>query len=280
MTSHLPGHMARIDGAGNLFRFGYNQIAAAYGGIAKLSAGSIGKATFIQGDASNLGGIDSKSIGLVSIDPPYYDNVMYAECSDYFYVWMKRGSGDVFPELFSSELTDKTAEAVANSAQFKGLGRGKACALASRDYEAKMLSAFKETHRVLQDDGIMTIMFTHKKVEAWDTMAQALLEAGFMISASWPIHTESENSLHQAKKNAASSTILLICRKRPSEAKTSWWDEVQIKVDDEVRKKAEEFNNKGLRGQDTFIACFGPALQVISEELAGKEEGWYGHSPR
>lgn len=261
-----------IDGAGNLFRFGHSQISDAYDGIAKLSLGSTGKATFINGDASNIIEIDSKSVTLVSIDPPYYDNVMYAECSDYFYVWMKRGLGDVFPELFSAELTDKTTETVANPAQFKDAGRGKARGLAAKDYEAKMLFAFKEMHRVLRDDGVMTIMFTHKKVEAWDTMAQALLEAGFMITASWPIHTESENSLHQSKKNAAASTILLVCRKRPTEAKTSWWDEVQVKVDDEVRKRAEDFNNRGLRGQDTFIACFGPALQIISENWPVKRK--------
>lgn len=261
-----------IDGAGNLFRFGYSQIADAYAGIAKLSFGSTGNATFINGDASNISGIGSKSVTLVSIDPPYYDNVMYAECSDYFYVWMKRGLGEVFPELFSAELTDKTTEAVANPAQFRGMGRGKASGLASKDYEAKMLAGFTEMHRVLRDDGVMTIMFTHKKVEAWDTMAQALLEAGFMITASWPIHTESEHSLHQAKKNAASSTILLVCRKRPTEARTSWWDEVQVKVDDEVRKRAEDFDKKGLRGQDTFIACFGPALQVISENWPVKRK--------
>jgi putative DNA methylase len=261
-----------IDGAGNLFRFGYSQIADAYSGIEKLLSGSTGYITFINGDASNLSDLDTSSINLVSIDPPYYDNVMYSECSDYFYVWMKRGLGDVFPELFSCELTDKTTEAVANPAQFKGLGRGKATKLAAQDYEAKMLSAFKEMHRVLRDDGVMTVMFTHKKVEAWDTMAHALLDAGFMITASWPIHTESEHSLHQAKKNAAASTILLVCRKRPVGEKTSWWDEVQTRVDDEVRRKAEEFAAKGLQSQDISIACFGPALQVISENWPVKRK--------
>lgn len=261
-----------IDGAGNLFRFGYSQIADAYSGIEKLLSGSTGDITFINGDASNLGDLGTSSINLVSIDPPYYDNVMYSECSDYFYVWMKRSLGDLFPELFSCELTDKTTEAVANPAQFRGLGRGKATKLAAQDYEAKMLSAFKEMHRVLKDDGVMTVMFTHKKVEAWDTMAHALLEADFMITASWPIHTESEHSLHQAKKNAAASTILLVCRKRPDGEKTSWWDEVQTRVDDEVRKKAEEFAAKGLRNQDISIACFGPALQVISENWPVKRK--------
>lgn len=254
-----------IDGAGNLYRFGHSQVSDAYSGITKLIDGSTGSIQFMNGSASNLSGVESNSIDLISIDPPYYDNVMYSECSDFFYVWMKRGLGDVLPHLFSIELTDKGAEAVANVSQFKSCGVGKARSLASKDYEAKMLSTFKEMHRVLQDSGVMTIMFTHKRVEAWDTLAQALLEAGFMITATWPIHTESEHSLHQAKKNAASSTILLVCRKKVDEKKISWWDEVQTQIDQVVKSHAERFANQGLRGQDTFIACFGPALQVLSE---------------
>ena len=75
--------------------------------------------------------------------------------------------------------------------------------LAEQDYERKMAAGFREMHRVLRDDGVLTVMFTHKQVEAWDTLASALIGAGFAIKASWPVHTESEHSLHQAKKNAA-----------------------------------------------------------------------------
>ena len=254
-----------IDGAGNLYRFGHSQISDAYSGIAKLIEGSKGTIRFINGDAASLNSVKAGSVHLISIDPPYYDNVMYSECSDFFYVWMKRSLGSTFPELFAQELTDKGREAVANVSQFKGGKRGMASKLASQDYEAKMLSAFKEMHRVLRDDGVMTIMFTHKKVEAWDTLSQALLSSGFTITATWPIHTESEHSLHQAKKNAAASTILLVCRKRVDGGKGLWWDDVQLRIDDVVRKEAEKFAQQGLRGQDTFIACFGPALQVLSE---------------
>ncbi len=77
-----------------------------------------------------------------------------------------------------------------------------------------MAAAFREMYRVLHPHGVLTVMFTHKRVEAWDTLASALIGAGFTIKASWPVHTESEHSLHQAKKNAAASTILLVCRKR------------------------------------------------------------------
>ena len=256
---------AEIDGAGQLFRFGHEQIADAYKGLSKLLLGAAGTCRFLTGDAANLTSVETGSVNLICIDPPYYDNVMYSECSDFFYVWMKRGLGDVFPSMFQNELTDKDRESVANVSRFKEAGSGKARDRASRDYEAKMQNAFREMHRVLRDDGVMTIMFTHKSVDAWDVLAYALLEADFEITASWPIHTESQHSLHQAKKNAAASTILLVCRKRPKGTKSAWWEELQQRVDEVVKAKAERFAAQGLSGQDMSIACFGPTLEVISE---------------
>lgn len=262
-----------IDGAGSLFRFGYEQqMMDAYGKICGLLQGAEGRCEFLLGDAARLSSVKDKSIQIVCIDPPYYDNVMYSECSDFFYVWMKRGLSDVFPSLFNQGLTDKESETVANASRFKSHGRGKAHDLADRDYEAKMASAFKEMHRVLKDDGVMTVMFTHKKVEAWDALAYGLLEADFEITASWPVHTEFEHSLHQAKKNAAASTILLVCRKRPEQTRTSWWEETQARMDEAVTIRAQQFMSQGLRGQDVFIACFGPALQVISENWPVKKK--------
>jgi adenine-specific DNA methylase len=114
-------------------------------------------------------------------------------------------------------------------------------------------------------------MFTHKRVEAWDTLGMALLQAGFTIESSWPVHTESEHSLHQAKKNAASSTILLACRKRltsPSERGAGgevWWDDLQGRVRQTARQKAEQFSAQGIRGVDLYLSTFGPTLSIISE---------------
>jgi adenine-specific DNA methylase len=263
---------AEIDGAGNLFRFGYSQVADAYKGLASLLAGADGKCEFLTQDARSLASLESGSIHAAVIDPPYYDNVMYSELSDFFYVWMKRGLSDIFPDLFHSELTNKDDEAVANVFRFKSNDRGKARGLAHEDYEKKMKLAFQEIRRVLKDDGVMTVMFTHKQVEAWDALARALLDGGFEITSSWPVHTEGEHSLHQAKKNAAASTILLVCRKRPRGAKTAWWEEIQQEIDKTVKEKAKDFSARGLRGQDVFIACFGPALEVISESWPVKKK--------
>ena len=128
----------------------------------------------------SLDHIEDGSIDVVVMDPPYYANVMYAELSDFFYVWLKRTAGHVFPELFRRHLTDKDNEAVANPARFKG-EKG-ASALAGRDYQERMASIFAECRRTLKPGGIMTLMFTHKKVEAWDALTKGLMEAGFAIT--------------------------------------------------------------------------------------------------
>ena len=160
----------------------------------------------------SLDHLGDASIDAVVMDPPYYDNVMYAELSDFFYVWLKRTAGHVFPELFRRQLTDKENEAVANPAKFRG-EKG-ARALAGQDYRERMAAIFAECRRVLKPDGIMTLMFTHKAAGAWDALTKGLIESGFVITASWPVNTEAEGSLHIKDKAAANSTIFLVCRPR------------------------------------------------------------------
>jgi len=208
------------------------------------------------------------SIDCIVMDPPYYDNVMYAELADFFYVWLKRTAGLLYPELFTSYLTDKDREAVANPAKFKG-EKGSAKNLAGRDYQERMAAIFKEQRRVLKPDGIMTVMFTHKAKGAWDALATGLIEAGFVITASWPINTEAEGSLHIREKNAAKSTIFLVCRQRAAvthDAEPRYWEEVEPLVASKVREKVKEFQDAGMVGVDLYLACFGPALEVFSRE--------------
>jgi putative DNA methylase len=222
--------------------------------------------TISQTNASNLRNASTESFYNITVDPPYYDNVMYGELADFFYIWLKRSIGKLFPEFFQDELTNKDDEIVANAARFESMGKKKK-ELAEKDYERKMAAAFREMHRVLRPDGSLTVMFTHKKVEAWDTLASALIGAGFTIKTSWPIHTESEYSLHQAKKNAAASTILLACRKREEKDQVEpiWWDDIQNRVRETARQKAEEFAEQGISGVDLYISTFGPTLSIISE---------------
>lgn len=216
-----------------------------------------------SGDA--LVHLDDASIDTIVMDPPYYDNVMYAELSDFFYVWLKRTAGLVYPELFKRQLTNKDDEAVANPAKFKGLAKPKE--LASRDYQQRMASIFAECRRVLKPDGVLTVMFTHKATGAWDALASGLLDAGFTITASWPINTEAEGSLHIKEKAAANSTIFLVCRPRPARAAndTRYWEDVEPLVAAAVRKRIEAFQKGGIRGVDLYLSCFGPALEEFAK---------------
>ncbi len=205
------------------------------------------------------------SIDAVVMDPPYYDNVMYAELSDFFYVWLKRTAGHVFPDLFRRVLTDKENEAVANPARFRGEKGAKA--LAGRDYRERMASIFAECRRVLKPDGVMTLMFTHKATGAWDALAAGLMEAGFTITASWPVNTEAEGSLHIRDKAAANSTVFLACRPRAKDADTEqglYWEDVEPQVAQAVRRRIGEFQEAGIAGVDLYLACFGPALEAFS----------------
>jgi adenine-specific DNA methylase len=211
--------------------------------------------------------LEDASVDCVVMDPPYYDNVMYAELSDFFYVWLKRTAGLLYPELFTGHLTDKDREAVANAAKFAGQ-KGGAKNLAGRDYQRRMASIFREQRRVLKPDGIMTVMFTHKAAGAWDALAGGLIEAGFTITASWPVNTEAEGSLHIREKSAARSTIFLVCRVREADsanAEPRYWEEVEPTVRQAVRAKVKEFQEAGIGGIDLYLACFGPALQVFTE---------------
>ena len=214
----------------------------------------------------HLDHITEGSIDVIVMDPPYYDNVMYSELSDFFYVWLKRTAGYVEPGLFRRKLTDKEQEAVANAARFKGQKGAKL--LAGRDYQDRMAAIFTECRRVLKHDGVLTLMFTHKATGAWDALTTGLMKAGFTITASWPINTEAEGSLHIKDKSAANSTIFLACRPRqhqPATEEKRYWEDVEPLVAKAVRDRVQKFQEAGISGVDLYLASFGPALEKFSE---------------
>ena len=247
--------------------------APIFGGTRKSGTEDHGRlATISLGSGDNLSHVSDASVDAVVMDPPYYDNVMYAELADFFYVWLKRTAGLLYPEQFSSYLTDKDREAVANPAKFKDFssvrGSGGAKKRASRDYQERMQAIFAECRRVLKPDGVLTLMFTHKATGAWDALAKGLVDAGFEITASWPIQTEAEGSLHIKDKNAAKSTIFLVCRPREAaaaNAEATYWENIEPLVKEVVRKKVAIFQAAGIGGVDLYLACFGPALEIFSE---------------
>jgi adenine-specific DNA methylase len=128
-----------------------------------------------------------------------------------------------------------------------------------------MTDTFVECRRILRDDGVLTVMFTHKKQEAWQALFGSLIRAGFTITATWPVKTESEHSLHQAKKNAAQSTVVLVARKRPPGAGVGYFDSVlKAEIRERARATAERLRQEGLNPVDQLVGSFGPAMEVYS----------------
>ena len=270
---------AEFEGGTELYAWTLDQLIDAYDGIAGLLNSEYESNQLLSHElpepqitvtcenAGNLASLADGSQTLVCIDPPYYDNVMYAELSDFFYVWEKRTLGVLWPELFTDSLTNKHDEAVTNRARFSHAGR-RAKELADHDYTAKMAAIFAECRRVLADNGVLTVMFTHKRADAWDSLGTALITAGFTIETSWPVHTESEQSLHQARQNSAKSTVFMVCRKR-SEARPSK-DRVYLDdIEGDIRRAAggslERAAKQGLTGVDLLLSTYGPALSALSD---------------
>ena len=213
--------------------------------------------------------LPSASVDAIIFDPPYHNNVNYAELSDFFYVWLKRTAGYVLGDsLMSPHLTDKVNEAIASPARFReqAQGSGKsASALATRDYENKMAEIFRECRRVIKPGGIMTVMFTHKSTDAWDALTVALIESGFGITRTWPVKTEAESAMNIMDRAAARSTILLVCRPRTDNPTPEPWHIVESRIAQAVRADIPTLQDYGLSPVDQYLAAFGPALQVISE---------------
>jgi len=210
----------------------------------------------------------------VITDPPYYDNVPYSYLSDFFYVWLKRSLGDVFPKLFATPLTPKSEEIVAYTHEDGGAKGGK------KRFEEMITCAFQEIHRVLKSEGIACIVFAYKTTEAWETIINALLHSGLYLTASWPVHTEMKARLRAKESTALASSIYMVCRKRTT-SETAYFNEIKPQLEKSIHEKLDQFWNEGIIGSDFFVAAIGPALEVFGryekvetysgEEVSAKE---------
>lgn len=252
-------------GPSSALKWGKYQIVDAYQGICKLIGNRPNKnVTVLNGSAANMD-IPDSSVDVICVDPPYYNNVQYAELSDYFYVWQKRTFRDLYPDIFGRRLTNKADEAVANPV------RDGSAKEADRTYEKLMGEIFAECRRVMKDDGVMSMMFTHKTQEAWETLTRALIENGWIISSSFPVDSEAAASLHQKDMAAAASSIFLTCRKRNMEDREpSVWigfgnTGVQQQLKQAVRESLESYKVLHLNAVDEMVASYGSALRVLSE---------------
>ena len=208
--------------------------------------------------------LPNDSAELFVTDPPYYDAVAYAELSDYFYVWLKRTVPPEVAQPFFAQLTPKERQAIVYHPS----------SLSEKyQYERLMGEALTEGCRVLKSTGLGVVVFAHKSTAGWETMLQALIGAGWIVTASWPIDTERGGRMNAYETASLASSVHLVCRPRPSSINFpsgtdgkligDWRDilhELPIRIHDWMPRLALE----GVVGADAIFACLGPALEIFS----------------
>lgn len=231
------------------------------------------KAEIATQDAATLTNKWEKgSVDVAIVDPPYYSSIMYAELSDVFYVIQKEYLSSVHPTLFDSKLTDKDNEAVANPSRFDEIADDDQSKkeLAKTDYEEKMTDIFDDVNKLLSEKGIITVMFTHRDMDAWDTLTTAFIESGFTITATHPIKTEQADRIGTRGKASADSSIFLTGRKREGSKTTepTLWEDIKRDIarvaEDEARSIIESGYN--ISKTDMAIAAYGPTLHKFAQE--------------
>ena len=205
----------------------------------------------------------------VFTDPPYYDNIHYSVLSDFFYVWLKRSIGNLFPSLFSTPLTPKTKEAIADLPMLRGMNKSKAVieiesVKTKKDFEKMLSDSFKETYRVLKNDGIGIIVYAHKSTEGWETLINSILESGLVITAAWPIHTEMKGRLTSQETAALSSSIYMVARKW-KKIELGFYREVKKDLEKHVKAKLEHIWKQGISGADFFISAIGSSIETFGK---------------
>ena len=226
---------------------------------------------------SNICGIakqyDAQSdIGLrnimVSTDPPYYDNIGYADLSDFFYIWMRQSLKETYPKLFRTMLVPKAEELVATPYRFGG------SAEAAKDFfESGMLKSCEQIYKYSRDDVPVTIYYAYKqsetdKVDAastgWETMLSAIIQAGFAITGTWPLRTEQEYRSVGMGTNALASSIVLVCRKRQAGTPSMTRRSVINELKRELRPALQKLRQSNIAPVDMAQAAIGPGMGVYS----------------
>ncbi|MCK9336096.1 MAG: DUF1156 domain-containing protein, partial [Candidatus Cloacimonetes bacterium] len=211
--------------------------------------------------------LSDETADLVFTDPPYYDAIPYSDLSDFFFVWLKRliPNHKLLKDPYdaANSLTPKENEIVQDETRFfKGEPKGKSF------FEVQVGLAFSDSQRVLKPDGVLSVVFAHKTTEGWEALLNGLINAGLIITGSWPIKTEMESKVGASqggvKKAMLLSSIHLVCRPRPEDAGVGEWSQVLQELPDKVGKWIDRLEAEGIRGADLVFSCIGPALEIYS----------------
>jgi putative DNA methylase len=217
---------------------------------------------------------------MVSTDPPYYDNIGYADLSDYFYVWMRMALKDTYPDLFRTMLVPKAEELIATPFRFEG-----SSAAACEFFENGMYEAFTQVYKVASDDIPVTIYYAFKQSDSdaeddendsdnssgasvssgWETMLSAIIRAGFSITGTWPVRTEKPGRSVGIGTNALASSIVLVCRKRPLDAPQTTRRNLVSALRRELRPALKKLQDSNIAPVDLAQSAIGPGMGVFSK---------------
>lgn len=206
---------------------------------------------------------------MVSSDPPYYDNIGYADLSDFFYVWMRQSLKDTYPKLFRTMLVPKAEELVATPYRFEGSTEK------ARDFfEDGMLHTCQQIYQYAREDIPVTIYYAYKQSDTdedsktastgWETMLSAIIRAGFAITGTWPMRTEMANRSIASGTNALASSIVLVCRKRPAEAPQTTRRGFIAELKRELRPALQKLQHSNIAPVDLAQSAIGPGMGVYS----------------
>ena len=205
---------------------------------------------------------------VVATDPPYYDNVGYADLSDFFYVWLRRSLAPIYPGLFSTMLTPKSAELVADPSRSDGDK-----AKAEQRFEEGFERAFANLRKTADPAYPMTVFYAFKQAEydqtgvastGWETMLAGLIRSGFAVTATWPVRTEGEGRLRNQASNALASSIVLACRPRSETAGITDRRGFLAALHAELPKALRELQQGNIAPVDLAQAAIGPGMAVFS----------------
>ncbi|MBZ5523274.1 MAG: DUF1156 domain-containing protein [Acidobacteriia bacterium] len=234
--------------------------------IAELPIGS----AQVQQAAAQYSPLPSESVEVWFTDPPYYDNIPYADLADFFFVWQKRCQ--LSPRFKSEDgLTPKSSEAVWNYAHVvDGVPKDKLF------FEQAIAKACVEGRRVLTPDGIGCVVFAHKTTEGWEALLSGITRAGWVVTASWPIATELVTRVSAKDSASLATSVHLICRPRPMTAPVGDWSDILQELPISIGNWMERLSREGLHGADLVFACIGPAIELYSrysrvEDAEGRE---------
>ena len=207
---------------------------------------------------------------LISTDPPYYNNVSYADLSDFFYIWLRQSLRYIYPDLFKLMLVPKTEELIAAPHRFNGdksksdehflTGLGKAFQLmrtrAHPGYPVTVYYAFKQSETDSKDGGVAST--------GWETMLEGLLKADFQITGTLPIRTEARTRQVAMETNALASSIVLVCRPKPNDASTTTRQDFIAKLRRELPNALYCLQQGNIAPVDLAQAAIGPGIAVFS----------------